>query len=268
MQRNRYHHLGWLHGIELFEAALSSQTFARHAHKGFAIGAIAEGTGGYYCRGESMVLPAGSLSLMNPGEPHTGHAPAGRVRYNMLYASEEAVRAVLGLRDLRGFAEIAPRDRGLKLTKALTRLALYLNGALPSDARLGAEESVHAVLAEAFARYGRAELRKPGDEPAAIRVLLERIEAGVAAGEELSLSRLADQVGLNPSYLIRSTIRATGLTPHGHVLRARVDCARRLLLNGFSAAEAAVAAGFCDQAHLIRQFRRYYGVTPGALIRH
>lgn len=268
MQRNRYHHLGWFHGIELFEAAFSTQTFARHAHAGFAIGAIAEGAGGYLCRGESMVLPAGSLSLMNPEEAHTGHAAAGRVRYNMLYASEAAVRSVLGLRDLHGFAEIAPQDRGLALTQALARLALCLNGGQATDQKLEAEEAVHAVLAQSFAHYGRAELRRPGREPAAIRILLDRIEAGVAAGEDLSLSELAAAVGLNPSYLIRSTARATGLTPHGHVLRARVDHARRHLLDGATAAEAAFAAGFCDQPHLIRQFRRHYGVTPGALIRH
>ena len=268
MQRNRYHHLGWFHGIELFEAAFSTQTFARHAHEGFAIGAIAEGAGGYLCRGESMVLPAGSLSLMNPEEPHTGHAAAGQVRYNMLYASEAAVRAVLGLRDLRGFPEIAPQDRGLALTQALARLALCLNGGQATDQRLEAEEAVHDVLAQSFAHYGRAKLRRPGRESAAIRILLDRIEAGVASGENLSLSELAAAVGLNPSYLIRSTVRATGLTPHGHVLRARVDHARRQLLDGVTAAEAAIAAGFCDQAHMIRQFRRHYGVTPGALIRH
>ena len=41
MQRNRYHHQGWLHGIELLKAAFGTQTFARHAPAGIAIGAIA-----------------------------------------------------------------------------------------------------------------------------------------------------------------------------------------------------------------------------------
>nr|WP_272213061.1 AraC family transcriptional regulator [Marinicella sp. W31]MDC2879002.1 AraC family transcriptional regulator [Marinicella sp. W31] len=251
-----------------FEAAFSTQTFARHAHEGFAIGAIAEGVGGYLCRGESMVLPVGSLSLMNPEEPHTGHAAAERVRYNMLYASEAAVRAVLGVRSLRGFAEIAPRDRGFRLSQALAGLAACLNSPRMADHRLAVAEAAHAVLAEAFTQYGRAELRRAGNEPAAIRAMLDFIADGVAAGEPLSLPDMAAAVSLNPSYLIRSTIRATGLTPHGHVLRARLGHARRLLLDGTPAVEAAISAGFCDQAHLIRHFRRHYGVTPGALIRH
>ncbi|WP_186398013.1 AraC family transcriptional regulator [Stappia sp. P2PMeth1] len=268
MQANRYHHLAWHHGIELFEAAFSTQTFSRHAHEGFAIGAIAEGAGGYVCRGESMVLPAGTLSLMNPEEPHTGHAAAECVRYTMLYVSETAVREVLGLRVLRGFTAIAPRDRQLELTQALGALAARLNGGPMPDRRLAVEEAVHEVLARAFTHYGGAELRAAGREPAAVRRLRERIAFGVEVGESLSLADLAAEMSLSPSYLVRSVARATGLTPHAHVLRQRVDLARRLLLDGVAAAEAAVAAGFCDQGHMIRQFRRHYGVTPGALLRH
>lgn len=264
----RYHHLARHHGVELYEASFSRQTFARHAHEGFAIGAIAEGAGGYVCRGESLMLPAGSLSLMNPEEPHTGHAAAGHVRYTMLYASEAAVRAMLGLRELRGFSALAPRDRGLRLTRALARLAHVLNTPEPSDRPLAVDEALHEVLLLAFSQYGGAELRPAGREPAAVRLLRARIAAGIAAGEALSLSDLAEEAGLSPSYLIRSIRRATGLTPHAHVVRARLDHARRSLLEGLPAAEAALAAGFCDQAHLIRQFRRHYGVTPGALIRH
>ena len=40
--------------------------------------------------------------------------------------------------------------------------------------------------------------------------------------------------------------------------------ARGLLSEGVSPALAAAEAGFADQAHLTRWFRRYYGVTPGA----
>ncbi len=268
MQRNIYHHLGWYYGIELFEAAFSTQTFSRHAHEGFAIGAIAEGVGGYVCRGESMVLPAGSLSLMNPEEPHTGHAAAERVRYNMLYASENAVRAILDLQHLRGFSAIAPRDRGLRLTRALATLAHRLNTRDVADWQIAAEEAVHDVLIQAFTHYGGEELRAAGREPAAVRLVRARIEASVEAGKALTLAELAGEAGLNASYLIRSVKRATGLTPHAHIVQARVDYARRMLLAGMPAAEAAIAAGFCDQAHLIRQFRRHYGVTPGALVRH
>ena len=40
--------------------------------------------------------------------------------------------------------------------------------------------------------------------------------------------------------------------------------ARGLLAGGMPPAEAAAAAGFADQAHLGRHFKRIVGVPPGA----
>ena len=178
----RYHHLGWHFGIDFFEAAFSDQTFSRHAHEGFAIGAIAEGTGGYVCRGQSMVLPAGSLSLMNPEEPHTGYSPARCVRYNMLYVSENAVRAIMGLTGLRGFSTIAPTDKGFGMTRALSRVACMLNSSKSPDWKMGIEEAVHDVLTRAFVGYGNAELRACGNEPASVSFARNRIAQIVEAG--------------------------------------------------------------------------------------
>ena len=53
-----------------------------------------------------------------------------------------------------------------------------------------------------------------------------------------------------------------GVPPHPYLTGRRVELARRLLLAGQRPAEAAVAAGFYDQAHLTRHFRRYLGVSP------
>jgi AraC-like DNA-binding protein len=52
------------------------------------------------------------------------------------------------------------------------------------------------------------------------------------------------------------------------VLKARVEHAHHLMMDQTPAAEAAVMSGFYDQAHLIRQYRRHFGVTPGAVIQH
>ena len=268
--QNRYHHLGWLNGIELFEADFSDQTFGRHSHEGFAIGAISAGVGGYQCRGETMVLPSGSLSLMNPEEPHTGHSNAGRLRYKMLYADEAAVRALLDLPQLRGFREVTPQDRGLELTRALETLAERLG--LPqesNDWRLGVEEAVQQVLGTVFETHGGAELRPAGRENTAVARVREAIAAGVEEETgDLSLAGLASLVGLHPNYLVRCFSRTLGLSPHAYALQRRVARAKAALVAGRSAAEAALEAGFCDQSHMIRQLRRHLGVTPSGLITH
>ena len=74
MDSNRLLAKPWLPGIELFHADFSGQPFGRHSHDAFAVGASVQGVGDYQCRGQRHALPAGTLSLMNPEEPHTGHA--------------------------------------------------------------------------------------------------------------------------------------------------------------------------------------------------
>src|SRR5512147_2082534 len=63
-----------LEGVELLRAHYVTQTFARHAHEGFAVGVIESGALGFFYRGENVVAPAGAINLAIPDEPHTGHA--------------------------------------------------------------------------------------------------------------------------------------------------------------------------------------------------
>ena len=62
----------------------------------------------------------------------------------------------------------------------------------------------------------------------------------------------------------RAFSATSGLAPSAYLRQLRLRAARRLLGLGVAAAEAAAHAGFADQAHLTRWFRRVYGVTPGA----
>ena len=63
-------------------------------------------------------------------------------------------------------------------------------------------------------------------------------------------------------YLVRSFRREAGLTPHQFQLQNRVRKGQRLLGGPATAAEAAAAAGFCDQSHFDRHFKRLVGLTP------
>ena len=72
------------------------------------------------------------------------------------------------------------------------------------------------------------------------------------------LKRLAALAGYSPWHFLRRFRRETGLTPHAFHLLCRLRLARALLR-----AEAAVSAGFTDQSHLHKLFRRQHGMTPG-----
>jgi len=79
-----------------------------------------------------------------------------------------------------------------------------------------------------------------------------------------SLDELAVAAGMSPFALLRAFRDATGLPPHAYLNQLRVRLARRLLDAGLPPAEVAAEAGFADQPHLTRHFKRVVGVPPGA----
>jgi AraC-like DNA-binding protein len=81
--------------------------------------------------------------------------------------------------------------------------------------------------------------------------------------EHVPLDVLAHEAGVRPWYLVRLFRRTFGLPPHAYQAQARVRLAKRLLAEGVPPARAAAEAGFCDQSHLTRHFKRHLGVAPG-----
>ena len=89
---------------------------------------------------------------------------------------------------------------------------------------------------------------------------------------EAYFSKIASEVE-NPQSagaLMRSPFRfarlfkATfGLPPHAFQIQVRIERARHDLRAGRPLAEAAARAGFADQCHMHRHFRRIVGMTPG-----
>ncbi|MCA1655385.1 MAG: AraC family transcriptional regulator, partial [Pseudonocardiaceae bacterium] len=77
-----------------------------------------------------------------------------------------------------------------------------------------------------------------------------------------SLDTVAAILDVHPVSLVRAFSREFGIPPHRYVTGRRLELARRHLLAGVPAAEAATRAGFYDQAHLTRHFTRLLGIGP------
>lgn len=258
MNANRLLARPWLPGVELFHADFSGQPFGRHSHDAFAIGAILHGVGGYQCRGARHALPAGTLSLMNPQEPHTGHAESPRLVYRMLYIEESRLPALLGRKQLpRGFRELNPADDGA-VAAGLAGLAHEFERHDP----LSLESRLLELLERVFVRHGGlrpiAAARRDGSTVAALR---EHLEAHYA--EAISLQALGEQFQRHPRHLIDAFRQAYGVPPHTWLLQRRVREAKRRLLDDEPLTDVALGLGFYDQAHFTTTFRRFTGVTPG-----
>lgn len=80
-----------------------------------------------------------------------------------------------------------------------------------------------------------------------------------------SLDAMAAEAGLTPSHFCRVFKRATGVTPHVYVMRARLNRAQELLGGSdLTIAQVADALGFTSQSHFTRAFRAHAGETPSA----
>ncbi|MBN8733867.1 MAG: helix-turn-helix transcriptional regulator, partial [Acidobacteria bacterium] len=83
--------------------------------------------------------------------------------------------------------------------------------------------------------------------------------------EHVGVGEAAGIVRMSESYFTRFFRAAMGMNYSAYVEELRVNRAYELLVGegGMSLAEIAEEAGFCDQCHLSRHFRRRFGASPG-----
>lgn len=96
---------------------------------------------------------------------------------------------------------------------------------------------------------------------------LGRIEEMLREGfrESWTLDALAAEAGVHPVHLSRAFRRFRGRTPGEYLLELRVrHVCERLADPALPLADLALEAGFADQSHCNRVFKRLTGTTPGA----
>jgi AraC family transcriptional regulator len=95
-----------------------------------------------------------------------------------------------------------------------------------------------------------------------LRAVSDFIQSNLA--RQTRLSELAALTGLSPSQFGRAFKTSTGKTPHQWHLSARIESAKRMLLNRRVAlVDIALDTGFSEQSHFTRAFRGVTGVSPG-----
>jgi AraC-like DNA-binding protein len=103
-----------------------------------------------------------------------------------------------------------------------------------------------------------------GLPPARAQRICEFIEANL--DQNISLESLAEMAGLSTHHFARAFKQTLGMPPHCYVLQRRIERAQQMLRDtDLSLSEIALSAGFSDQSHLTRHFRRLTGVPPSVM---
>jgi AraC-like DNA-binding protein len=240
-----------LHGVTLIESTYTpAMKIGTHAHDRPVVVLVLEGT----------VTTTGT-STFTHGPNAVRTVPAGEKHSNS-YGSKGA-RCFL--------VEIRP-----ELREHLGRHVELLEQPLPSGA-VGAADvfrrmyeefaldddvaplAIQGCLLELVARLARVAMRSAAPPwLSRVRDILSDRSRGAMSIRELSVA-----VDVHPVHLARQFRLYYGCSPSTFVRLLRVDWARRALRQTDQALSSiALEAGFADQSHLTREFRRLTGMTP------
>ncbi|EHH11401.1 transcriptional regulator [Mesorhizobium amorphae CCNWGS0123] len=251
-------------GIERIEARFHGNAFDLHRHDTYAIGVTLHGVQSFRYRGAAHHSLPGQIIVLHPDELHDGGAGTDEgLHYRILYLEPSLLLDCLGGAPLPFVEDAVVSDPALRGT--------LLSALAPLDEELD-ELFVADFIAQLAQNLGRhaGQPAKPMEKTAwraaalARDYLEENVERAVRSDE------LEAVTGLD-RYALSRHFRATYSTsPHRFLLMRRLQRARRMIEAGEALAEIAIAAGFSDQSHFHRHFKKAFGLTPGrwsALVR-
>lgn len=234
-----------------------------HSHTHWSLGAITQGVSTFIYRENSYHVTEGDLVLMNPDWPHACNPIENQPwAYLMLYVD------TTWLTQLRYDEGLLQRPRWQDIANAvITDNHLYqgyctMAATLLDDTRelLDKQTQVIEYLSTLMHTLDNQKLVLDRQTPAALNKLA--IYLNEHCTEELSLDELCTLSGYSPSYLIRSFRQHFGMTPHAYIVNKRIQYGQQQLKKGISIIDTALNAGFSDQAHFQRTFKRLVAATP------
>jgi len=253
-------------GLSLLRADFTTHDYGPHTHHAFVIAVTESGGAEFSSRGTIDRMGAQTLFVSNPEERQSARmGGSARWRYRALYLEASAVDQVghaLGMRTTPYFMDNLIGDPALIARFGQLHRALESAREQTRADELLADELLVDAFGLLFRRHGEGGSRP---EPAPRdRTLVRRVVEAMQARhtENLALQELAAIAGLTHFQLIGLFKRVTGLTPHAYLVQLRLNAACHELRRGRPLAEAALAAGFCDQSALTKHFKRSFGITP------
>ncbi len=226
-------------------------------HSGVSIAMVTGGTFEYRGHAGRELMTPGSLLLGSAGQAfecsHTHGAGDHCIAFS--YSPEFLDRF-----------DIAPAFRALRMPplRALSPLQARAHAGLGGTAGVSWEELAIEV-ASATAELDRGRSPAPVDSTAASAARVARLVREIERdpSRPFDLDAMAGEARLSPYHFLRIFREVTGITPHQHLLRRRLQrAAVRLAEEPTKIVEIVLECGFGDVSNFNRTFRAEFGVAP------
>ncbi len=236
-------------------------TYGAHVHDVMEILWVLSGCINLICRDHSYRMHCGDAVIITPNEVHAGRLYECS---SSSFAALHIPRSVLEM--LFGYNYTHEYMAPVQLVDGSFAEILYRNliGGLPNTLSLADQLTcLNDVLGKLF--KARHSLAFPAEPLTVCHPAVKRVKSIINATftEPIDFCRLASEVNLHQRYLISLFKTMTGMPPHQYQIALRVDFARQLLNSNLPLSGVASTAGFADQSHLNRHFKRIYSFTPG-----
>lgn len=232
----------------------AASVISRHTHGSPTICAVQSGRFTEYYNGRAVDCDAGIVKVTPAGEPHWNRFAAVDtygVRIDVDTSRFDTRQSIAKLLDERLFF---PAGAFAGLTTAL----------VAEIARPDAVSSIatEGLLLELLARMAR--LSSAQSSPRQRWLMHADALIRETYRSALTVSELADTVGVHPATLSRGYRREFGCTIAHRIRQLRLDyAARELTTADTPLSEIALRAGYYDQSHFSNAFRRQFGASPG-----
>jgi AraC family transcriptional regulator len=241
-------------GVRMTEARIEPRReLPRHSHELAFFCLLVEGTYSEdYGSGSSAYAPF-TVAFHPAGEPHRSEMGSHGARvFNVEIPSGWLEGSGAGCT-----RPVADR-RGGQLTWLAARLLREYR-----DGLAGPPLAVEALVCEMVFLAGGLALRRAPERPAWLPRAVDLLNSEFR--RSLRITEVAAEVGTHPTHLSRVFRERMALPIGDYVQRLRVRWASAELCRpGARLADVAAAAGFADQSHLTRVFKRVTGATPSA----
>jgi AraC family transcriptional regulator len=238
-----------VNGISVSETLMpAGLALEEHAHERGQICFVLDGEYEERIGGHVRALSPGRIQFHAPGERHA----------NSFGDESDVLTLLVSIEEQRwiDMSCVRPLTRSAALAAIEQEIRREL--ATGDDVSRAAIEGLALLL---LSRVARAGLALPVVEPAWVADAIALIDHRYDS--RLSLADVADAVGVHRATLAAAFRRFRSISVGEYIRAVRIDRAMTLLQTGMPLDEIACAAGFADQAHFGRVFKKQTGVTPG-----